>query len=192
MIRANTCPTILLDACVLYSFSLRDILIRLAITGLYIPKWTDKIHEEWSRALLKNNTNISVEKNERVKFLMNQAMPDACIEETLFSGLIPILSIPDPNDRHVLAAAIIGKCNYILTFNLKDFPNRSLEKYGIYAISPDHFLYEIAILNIGAVIRCLKQQAEILKHPKLTPKEIMLQLHKTGLKKSADYIIANL
>lgn len=92
------------DACVLYPAPLRDLLLRLALTDLFRARWTDRIHEEWIRSVLENRPDLKPEQLERTRQLMNQAVPDCLV--TGYEGLIDQLELPDPDDRHILAAAI--------------------------------------------------------------------------------------
>ncbi len=130
--------TALLDANVLYPAPLRDILLRLASADLYQPKWTELIQEEWVGNLLLNREDLDREKLERTKQAMNSAFPDANIEG--YETLITALSLPDPDDRHVLAAAIEAGAHVIVTFNLKDFPIAQLKPFDIKAQDPDTFI----------------------------------------------------
>ena len=125
------------DRCVLYPAPLRDLLMQLALSDLYRARWTDKIHEEWMRNVLKNRPDLSKEQLERTKSLMNRSVRDCLIEGYEF--IIPSLDLPDPDDRHILAAAIKGQADIIVTMNLKDFPDRILNEYEIEAQHPDIF-----------------------------------------------------
>jgi hypothetical protein len=107
----------------------------LALTGLFRAKWSNAVHEEWITNLLKNRPDITRQKLERTRRLMDKAALDALVEG--YEDLIPSLSLPDKNDRHVLAAAIRGEAQVIVTMNLKDFPNEILQKYEIEAQHPD-------------------------------------------------------
>lgn len=95
--------TVVFDACVLYPAPLRDFLLRLSTTGLFAAKWTDHIHDEWIRNILKARPDLE-DKLSRTRDLMNRAVPDARI--TSYEVLTEKLVLPDANDRHVLAAAI--------------------------------------------------------------------------------------
>ncbi|PJF38033.1 MAG: PIN domain-containing protein, partial [Phototrophicales bacterium] len=110
----------LLDANVLYPAPIRDILLQLAVEDVFWGRWTADIHEEWIEALLRNEPHRERVALERTRDLMNQATRDALI--TGYEALINCLELPDPNDRHVLAAAIVGRCDVIVTQNLQDFP----------------------------------------------------------------------
>lgn len=104
------------DACVLYSATLRDLVMQLALTGLFQARWSDAIRDEWTRSVL----DIKPESLARCRELMNRHVPDGLV--TGYEPLIPTLALPDPDDRHVLAAAIQAQSELIVTFNLGDFP----------------------------------------------------------------------
>ena len=157
------------DASVLYSALVRDLLMHLALTDLVQAKWTDKIHEEWTRSLLKNRPELRREKLEGVRTLMNTAIPDALV--TGYEERIPSLVLPDPNDRHVLAAAIDCGANVIVTFNLKDFPAFALKKYSIEAQHPDDFASNLLELDASAVVDAVKRQRINLVNPPKTVDE---------------------
>jgi hypothetical protein len=92
------------DASVLYPAELRNLLMHLALTGLFRAKWSNAVHEEWIAALLRNRPDLTRQKLERMRVLMDKHAADALVSgyETLIEGL----HLPDPKDRHVLAAAI--------------------------------------------------------------------------------------
>lgn len=130
-----------LDACVLYPASLRDFLMRLATAGLYSPRWSAEIHAEWTRNLLASRPDIPPAQLARTQRLMDTALPSAMV--TGYESRMANLTLPDPGDRHVLAAAIESKANVIVTFNLKHFPAASLALYGIKALTPDAFALQL-------------------------------------------------
>jgi predicted nucleic acid-binding protein len=163
--------TVLYDACVLYPAPLRDLLMHLALTSLYRATWTDAIHEEWLCSLLKVRPNLTREQLERTRRLMNQHALDALI--TGYEHLIPSLELPDPDDRHVLAAAIHGKAEVIVTYNLSDFPVDTLARYGIEAQHPDEFITSLLDLDPGAVVEAVRRQRQSLRHPPKTADELL-------------------
>src|SRR5207248_1050362 len=148
--------TALFDACVLYPAPLRDLLLNLALTGLFQARWTEAIHEEWISSLLAERKDLAREKLERTKQKMNEAVEDCLIAD--YEGLIPSINLPDENDRHVVAAAIRGRCDVIVTSNLKHFPAKSLEPYGIEAWHPDQFVAHLLELDAGRVYAAVKRQ----------------------------------
>lgn len=96
----------------------------LANVGLFRARWTEQIHDEWMRNVLLNNPRITEAMLERTKKLINENVPDCLIEG--YEPLIKGLTLPDMNDRHVVAAALKGHAEAIITFNLKDFPASEL------------------------------------------------------------------
>src|ERR1022692_4131141 len=130
--------TALLDANVLYPAPMRDLLLELAVTDLYKAKWTADIHREWIEALLRNEPKRDRKLLEGTRDKMDKATRDCLV--TGYEVLIPTLTLPDKNDRHVLAAAIVGRCDVIVTQNLKHFPKKILTPLGIEAQHPDEFL----------------------------------------------------
>jgi hypothetical protein len=104
--------TVIYDACVLYPYTLRDLLMELALRDLYRARWTEDIHIEWMRNLSKNKPNIPAAAIEKIRDLMDLNVRDCLVTE--YQWMIPSLNLPDPNDRHVLAAAIKAKAAVIV------------------------------------------------------------------------------
>lgn len=127
----------LLDANVLYPTVLREILIGAAKAGLYRPLWSDRILEEWARATLKLGPGAEVIARGEIVGL-RVAFPAAAV--ALPPALMARLWLPDPNDVHVLAAAIAGNADLIVTFNAADFPRHTLAEEGLTRLDPDQFL----------------------------------------------------
>ena len=113
-------------------------MLHLALEDLFLPRWTEAIHEEWIRAVLAARPDLRREQLARTRNLMNTRWEDGMIVG--YEELIPSLSLPDPADRHVLAAAVHCGADAIITFNLKHFPAAALEAHGIIAIHPDEFV----------------------------------------------------
>jgi len=111
--------TAVYDANILYPAPLRDLFTRLAQAGLVRARWTETIHDEWTRNVLEDKPRTSAERIARTRTLMNDAVPDGIVSG--YEDLIDSLTLPDPDDRHVLAAAIRGGAEVIVTFNLEDF-----------------------------------------------------------------------
>ncbi|MGA5588143.1 PIN domain-containing protein [Pseudomonas siliginis] len=174
--------TAVYDACVLYPAPLRDFLMWLALSGLYRARWTQEIHHEWKRNLLKNRSDLTLEQLDRTSQLMDLAIPDACIDgyEDLVSGL----TLPDENDRHVLAAAIRCGADVIVTFNLKDSPTRHLAPYGIEAQHPDEFVENLFHLDSAAVVAAAQSQRRQLKTPNVEVDKYLGFLQRQGLVES--------
>lgn len=167
------------DANILYPAPLRDLFIRLAQAGLVRARWTETIHDEWIRNVLKDNPNLSVERLTRTRTLMNEAIRDCLVMG--YEDLIGSLTLPDPDDRHVLAAAIRAGAEVIVTCNLKDFPAEALSRFDITALHPDDFLAGLLDLAPGAVCFAVKQQRESLRNPPRTAAELLATLESQGL-----------
>lgn len=174
-----TSYTVIFDACVMYPAPLRSYLMYLANTDLFRARWTDQIHDEWIRNLQENNPGLDPVRLERTKQLMNANVPDCLV--TGYEPLIDALTLPDVDDRHVVAAAIKGQAEAIITFNLKDFPPAELDPLDICAIHPDEFLSDMFELNPSACIKAAQQQRKSLKNPPMTASEFLDCLQKQKL-----------
>jgi predicted nucleic acid-binding protein len=171
------------DANVLYSASLRDFLVELALSNLFEARWTEEIHSEWMRNVLQNRSDVTLERLTRTKNLMNSHVKDSLV--TGYEEIIPELELPDPGDRHVLAAAIRASAKFIITFNLRDFPTQALARYNIQAEHPDTFILDLLELNWEAVCEAAERQRSRLRNPPKTPDEYLETLINQGLPQSA-------
>ncbi|MBI4579908.1 MAG: PIN domain-containing protein [Planctomycetes bacterium] len=163
--------TAIYDASVLYPAPLRDLLLHLALTDLFQARWTQVIHEEWIEALLADRPDLSRERLERTRQLMDASVLDCLVEG--YEDLVPGLQLPDPDDRHVLAAAIRVGADVIVTANLKHFPPSSLAAYGIDAQHPDQFVRHLVDLAPGPVCVAVKTHRQSLKTPPKTIAEYL-------------------
>ena len=151
---------LVLDACVLYPPVLRSILLGTAAGGLFVPLWSDRILEEWARATVKLGPEAEALARSdatlaRAAFPRASIAPQRAIEARLL--------LPDENDIHVLATAIAGHADAILTFNAQDFPRHVLAAEGIERRDPDGFLWELLSHHpdaVGAVIARTHAEAE--------------------------------
>jgi predicted nucleic acid-binding protein len=143
---------VVLDACVLYPHALRDILLGVAQDGVFEPLWSDRILEEWARATRKLGPAAEVEARGAVA-LIKQNFPRAMVRDA--SAIAARLHLPDANDVHVLATAIAGHADAILTFNAMDFPRHVLAAEGIARRDPDGFLWEMWSHDTGPVSRAV-------------------------------------
>jgi hypothetical protein len=174
--------TALLDANVLYPAPLRDYLLYLASLGVYEPVWTTAIQNEWIRNLLKARPDINRADLEATRRSMDKAFPGS--NTTSYESLIQNLSLPDPDDRHVFAAAIKPKAQVIVTANLKDFPSSALTSYGIRAEHPDVFVSSCIDWDRPKAIKALENQVKALKKPPLPVEVVLKNLEANGLVKS--------
>ncbi|MDF2118490.1 PIN domain-containing protein [Roseiarcaceae bacterium H3SJ34-1] len=170
--------TIILDACVLYPAPLRDFLLELAGSGIFRARWTDMIHDEWIRNLLKQRQDLDPARLARTRKLMNDSVLGSRVEG--FEELIPALNLPDLDDRHVLAAAIHW-ADAIVTFNLKDFPSDIAGRYDLEILHPDAFLYQQFDLDAATVAIAARDCRARLKSPPKTADEYLSTLESQGL-----------
>jgi predicted nucleic acid-binding protein len=178
----------IIDACVLYSAPLRDLIVRLAQASLIQARWTDDIHNEWMRNVLKNNPKLSRERLERTRFLMDGAVRDCLV--TGYAALVPLLTLPDPDDRHVLAAAIHGEAELIVTFNLSDFPREALARYGVDVRHPDEVISELFDAAVDEFCEAARLQRHGLKNPPRSVEEFLATLESVGLAKTVARLAA--
>jgi predicted nucleic acid-binding protein len=171
--------TAFLDASVLYPAPLRDLLLELAVSDLYRAKWSDAVHEEWISSVLQNRPDLSRAPLERTRDLMNAHALDALVTD--FEQLIGVIELPDPDDRHVLAAAIKGRADLIVTANLKDFPANELNRWGIEAQHPDEFLTHQFHLSQPAFLQAVKTVRQRLKNPPKSVDDYLDTLRAQGL-----------
>jgi len=171
--------TAMFDACVLYPAPLRDLLMSIALTDQFRARWTDAIHAEWTRNLLHDRPDIARPQLQKIIELMNRAVPDCLV--TNYEDIIASLQLPDPDDRHVLAAAIKCQADVIVTNNLKDFPKAVLSRYDIDVQSPDVFLSHLFDLNQTAFCSAVRQQRERLKNPSYAAHELLDTFYRQGL-----------
>ena len=179
-------PIALIDANVLYDVVLRDLLMQLALSGLFRARWTTQINDEWTRNLLANRPDISAAQIEFTKTMMARAVPDALVEK--FEGLIGALQLPDLDDRHVLAAAIKTGADVIITLNLKDFPREILEPHGIEVRSPDEFIVILSELAPDVVVAAARGCRARLINPTLSAEAYLGTLLRHGLARTTEFL----
>lgn len=175
---------VVLDACVLYPAPVRDILLSLASEGLFIPRWSSKIQEEWVNNLLKNRKDLSRNSLASTVRAMNDAFPTANVTD--FEDLISTIYLPDNDDRHVLACAIKSSASLIVTFNTKDFIKSELNKYGIRVLNPDDLISDFTDSDLAVCCLAFKKMVKRLKKPPMTKDQVLSILIKCNLSISAN------
>ena len=151
----------------------------LGISGCFRARWSNEIHEEWKRNLLRNRPDLSRAQLDRTADLMIRAIPDGLVEG--YESLIEGLHLPDSKDRHVLAAAIRCGAAVIVTFNQRDFPPSALKPFGIEAQHPDEFVEYLLDLDPAAVVTAAKRQRAQLTNPPIDTNRYLEILLKQGL-----------
>jgi hypothetical protein len=176
----------ILDACVLYPAPLRDFLMECAVTEFYQPHWSSSIHDEWIRNLLANRPDLDPARVARTRTLMDRAIPQALV--TGYEPLIDSLTLPDPDDRHVLAAAIHAKASVIVTFNLRHFPAAALAPYGVSAQRPDLFLMQAIAGQTDTFIGMAQRHRARLTNPPKDAAAYIATLRENHLAQVADLL----
>lgn len=170
------------DANVLYPSALRDLLIRIAQAGLVQAKWTEQILDEVFRNLARNRPDLDEQKLARTRRLMGGAVRDCLVVG--YEPLIEALELPDPDDCHVLAAAIKARAQVIVTNNVKDFPPSVLDPWNLEAKSADDFVLDQLDLGREAVYSSVQQIADACENPPATLTDVLAQLERDGLVES--------
>ena len=167
------------DACVLHPPSLRDLLIRLAAAGVVRARWTDRILDEAFGSIRRRRPDLDGARLLRTRQMMCEAVPECLVTD--YEAAIGELQLPDPDDCHVLAAAIRSGATTIVTANLKDFPASVLAPLGVEAVHPDDFVADLVGVDPGAVIRILNEQVGALRSPPRELPELLETLERNGL-----------
>lgn len=173
---------VVIDANVLYPFRIRDVLLHFALGGLFRARWTDEIIDEWTRNLVQKKPEVADSVQSQLRAIRQNF--EGCWVSG-YESLIDTLDLPDPNDRHVLAAAIKCSAQHIVTDNLKDFPASELERYDIEAISADDFLTHTFQLFTFDAMRILRELRLCYDNPTYTSSEFITDLTAKKLPKLA-------
>jgi predicted nucleic acid-binding protein len=165
---------VLLDANVLVDAQLRDLLLRAAKGGHVDVRWSDQILEETRRALT-NQLGLPVENVARLLDALNRAFPDARIAG--YEAIVDTLTMPDPDDRHVLAAALHGECDILLTANTKDFPESALPSDAdLLVIRPDDGLRTLVEAHPRSMAAIARRLVDSLRRPPTTLEQYVERL----------------
>lgn len=146
--------TVIYDANLFYPAFVRDVMLCLAKAEIFRPRWTDQIHQEWMSKLASDRPDITKEKIERIRELVDKTVPDCLVKG--YKPLIKGLDLPDPKDNHVLAAAIKAGAQVIVTMNLKNFPDEKLAQFDIDAQHPDEFIQFQKEEDLSKILQQLK------------------------------------
>jgi len=149
---------------------------------MYRARWSDMIHDEWTRHVLANRPDLTPDQLKRTRQLMNTHVRDSLV--TGFEYLIPSINLPDPDDRHVVAAALHSGASLVVTFNLKDFPADALKPYNLAAQHPDDFIMDLLDLHPASVLEAAANHRRSLKNPPKTADEYLDTLLAQGLTQS--------
>lgn len=174
-------PIVVLDACALYPASLRNLMMWLAWNDVIRARWTEAIHEEWMRNVLANHPDLARQQLERTRRMMDEAAGECLVEG--YEGLINDITLPDLDDRHVMAAAIHAQAEAVITWNLRDFPAEIVAEFGIAIQTPDEFVCGLLESSRDAVLEAMHEHRASLKNPPKSPAEYLANLAVQGLVK---------
>lgn len=170
------------DADVLVKATLRDVLLCLAEEGVYQPRWSMDVLDEMQRVierLAKKKTATAEAAGSGAAYLrkvMEDAFPEAMVQREAYQALTTSMDLRDRNDRHVLAAAIVGRADVIVTFNTRHFPAQACQPYAIEVQDPDTFLVHQFGLYSGEITHILRRLAQQRHRPMDTVEAILRTL----------------
>ena len=176
----NARYTAVLDACVLVPIAMTDALMSLATAGLFAAKWTTRIEMEWQNALARIRPDLANRLAVR-RDSMREAVPDWEIPEAAWTSVAVGVTLPDPDDVHVLAAAVAGHADCIVTSNTRDFPRDILSSFGLEAIDPDRFITAQWDLDPLVAMTAFKYMRARWKRPDATAEQFAEALERCGL-----------
>ena len=179
-------PIVLYDACVLYPSLIRNLLMHLAVSGLVAARWTDEIQDEWIRNLSADRPDLTPTRLKRTRLFMERAVPDAQV--TGYQSLIPTLTLPDPDDRHVLAAAIFAQADSIVTLNLKDFPASALAPHALKRLTPDDLMCRLLDTAPEMTVAAVEALRLTLRQPAYRPSDFLERLEGVGLPEAVRWL----
>lgn len=173
------------DACALHGNTSRDLLIRVAQAGLVQAKWSETILDELVRSLESRGIG-GEDKLTQLRRRITDSVADCIV--TGYEPLIETLELPDPDDRHVLAAAIRSHAQVIVTDNVKDFPTSALSPWDIETKTPDAFVLDLIDLDAASVHACIQQIVGSRRNPPMLLDQVLGQLERCGLVQAANVL----
>jgi predicted nucleic acid-binding protein len=176
---ASSPPIAVYDACVLYPFQLRNLLVQLAADMLVEARWSDEIHDEWMHNLLAKEPRLTRTRLEATRDLMDRVLPHARV--TGYAARIPAITLPDPGDRHVVAAAAEAGAAVIVTWNVRDFPVAELRRHRLRKTTPDAFLTELHEAKPDAIIASVENARRNLNLSRISRPAYLETLQRQGL-----------
>jgi predicted nucleic acid-binding protein len=176
--------TAILDACVLFPPAVADALISLHVAGLYTARWTHRIDTEWINAASRDHQQLK-EKLTIRRDAMRVAVVDWEVTTESYESLIVGRKLPDPNDEHVIAAALAGHADCIVTSNLKHFPDAVLAPLEIEAIHPDDFIVYQIDLDAYSALAAFKNMRARLRNPPMNAEDFVEAIERNQLTTTA-------
>ena len=179
-------PVVVIDACVWHGAFVRHVLRHLALQGLLRLRWTRSIEAEWLRSIRKARPDIPISRLLAVRDQFRREFPEGLLPERLPRDRLPPL--PDPNDAHVLHAALHSKASFICTVDRRGFPRSTMKALGIAAITPDSLVAKALQQHTNAAVRALRTHRLGLRMPAMSAAEYVGALRKAGLPQSAMHV----
>jgi predicted nucleic acid-binding protein len=174
--------TAFFDTNVLVPGSIRDLLMQIATTGVFRAKWSQLVMDDLRRILIDRLGRPCEKVDHLLRALIDHARDPIVVG---FEPTIAGLTLPDPDDRHVLAAAIHANAGVIVTFNLKHFPEEALFPFAIEAQHPDEFIANLLDLHPGEVLTSVRTILGRLRNPPKTLNELLATYHRNQLVRTA-------
>ena len=159
----------------------------LAAFDAFRAQWSEDIHREWTAALARDRPDLDAKRIARMRTLMEAHLPNAMV--TGYQRRIASLVLPDPNDRHVLAAALHCKAHVIVTTNLKHFPKSVLSSHGISAQHPDDFVCDLIDADRDRAVLAFAADRARMVSPPHSVAEYIAGIDTGGMKKSAAMLL---
>lgn len=179
---------VVLDADALHPVHVRNTLLKFASAKLFRPLWSERILEEMAKSLIKRGV-ANREQLERLVYRLGSIYPDSLVGN--YEHLEAELKCPDPDDQHVLAAAVASKAGAIVTFNTKDFPTDTLERFDLEIVHPDRFLISQASLSKPVALRALASQIEGYSKPEIEAKVLAGHFERSSCPAFAKFLEEN-
>lgn len=181
---------VLADANVLYSRVLRDYILYASGEQLISVRWSQEILDEFSRHLISNR-KVTREQSKKLLAGMNEAFPYALVNPTKADyQRFANLEMPDPDDRHVVAAAVAAEADVLCTLNAKDFPDPVMQRVGIQRVSPDTLLSGLAVAHPEEMLRVHRTSVALMRNA--TDESTLLALDRAGASRTADTVATSL
>lgn len=173
----GTAPVLVYDACILYPFHLRNLFVQLAVDGLIQARWTDDIHEEWTRSVLAARPDLPRAQIDVARAMMAAAVPDAQV--TGHQRHTAGIALPDPDDRHVVAAAIESGADGILSAD-RHFRPADLARHGLAIHRPGDLLPALYRADPPALLASVRTARRNLTVSAPTPAQFTSALRRVG------------
>jgi len=185
-------PRVVIDACVWHAAFLRDLLVHAAVVGVIAPIWTPTIEHEWTKSVRVRRPDIDPARLESITSRIRVVIPNGCIPMPTLR-IVPgtLLShLPDPDDWHVVAAALASRSSTICTFDKKGFPNSALATVGLESVTPDRLLERLLVSpnptsSPRLLLQAMQQHRTSLRAPTIDAHTYVAMLKRNTLAKTA-------